>query len=260
MVRVSVVRGSELRRNSSRGMTLVELIVAFTILLVLTSMAVPVARTNVRRMKERQLHQRHPAARFPPKLTPTNDTPRITYFTLTTSGGGAFCGDRLTCGCRQRLMQARPLYCRGQPRKTTVNPPAPEMPPAVGPRLLFLSSLPAVVPEYSRGFASCSSPRCDKSPATILLILNSRIEPQLRRRRDHVSNPVSCNGNRYRRIQLRVRGKGNKVMWAGPVTGIGVVGVATGGAVAGGPGRGKPSAGAVAGGPAVAGVATILLP
>jgi type II secretory pathway pseudopilin PulG len=31
-------------------MTLVELIVAFTILLVLTSMALPVARTNVRRM------------------------------------------------------------------------------------------------------------------------------------------------------------------------------------------------------------------
>jgi general secretion pathway protein G len=38
-------------------MTLVELIVAFTILLVLTSMAVPVARTNVRRMKERQLRE-----------------------------------------------------------------------------------------------------------------------------------------------------------------------------------------------------------
>ena len=45
------------RRNSCRGMTLVELIVAFTILLVLTSMAVPVARTNVRRMKERQLRE-----------------------------------------------------------------------------------------------------------------------------------------------------------------------------------------------------------
>lgn len=45
------------RRNSCRGMTLVELIVAFTILLVLTSMAVPVARTNVRRLKERQLRE-----------------------------------------------------------------------------------------------------------------------------------------------------------------------------------------------------------
>ncbi len=40
-----------------KGMTLVELIVAFTILLVLTSMAVPVARSNVRRMKERQLRE-----------------------------------------------------------------------------------------------------------------------------------------------------------------------------------------------------------
>lgn len=38
-------------------MTLIELIVAFTILLVLTSMAVPLARSNVRRMKERQLRQ-----------------------------------------------------------------------------------------------------------------------------------------------------------------------------------------------------------
>ena len=38
-------------------MTLVELIVAFTILLVLTSMAVPIARTNVRRLKERQLRE-----------------------------------------------------------------------------------------------------------------------------------------------------------------------------------------------------------
>jgi general secretion pathway protein G len=57
MVRVGVIRVRELRRNSSRGMTLVELIVAFTILLVLTSMAVPMARTNVRRMKERQLRE-----------------------------------------------------------------------------------------------------------------------------------------------------------------------------------------------------------
>lgn len=43
------------RRDGRRGMTLVELIVAFTILLVLTSMAVPMARNNVRRTKERQL-------------------------------------------------------------------------------------------------------------------------------------------------------------------------------------------------------------
>jgi general secretion pathway protein G len=43
--------------GSRRGMTLVELIVAFTILLVLTSMAVPLARSNVRRLKERQLRE-----------------------------------------------------------------------------------------------------------------------------------------------------------------------------------------------------------
>src|SRR3954454_16108534 len=42
-------------RDSRRGMTLVELIVAFTILLVLTSMAVPLARSNVRRNQERDL-------------------------------------------------------------------------------------------------------------------------------------------------------------------------------------------------------------
>jgi general secretion pathway protein G len=38
-------------------MTLIELIVAFTILMVLTSMAVPVARTQVRRIKERHLRE-----------------------------------------------------------------------------------------------------------------------------------------------------------------------------------------------------------
>lgn len=43
--------------NSRRGMTLVELVVAFTILLILSSMAVPMARTRVRRMKEHQLIQ-----------------------------------------------------------------------------------------------------------------------------------------------------------------------------------------------------------
>jgi general secretion pathway protein G len=40
-----------------QGMTLVELIVAFTILLVLTSMAVPLARSNVRRIRERELRE-----------------------------------------------------------------------------------------------------------------------------------------------------------------------------------------------------------
>src|SRR4051812_41394998 len=43
--------------HAAAGMTLVELIVAFTILLILTSMAVPVARTNVRRIKERRLRE-----------------------------------------------------------------------------------------------------------------------------------------------------------------------------------------------------------
>ena len=41
--------------DSRRGMSLVELIVAFTILLALTSMAVPLARSRVRRIKERNL-------------------------------------------------------------------------------------------------------------------------------------------------------------------------------------------------------------
>ena len=43
--------------SKKAGMTLVELIVAFTILLVLTSMAVPLARANVQRLKERQLRE-----------------------------------------------------------------------------------------------------------------------------------------------------------------------------------------------------------
>lgn len=43
------------RRNSQRGLTLVELIVAFTIMLLLSSMAVPMARSRVRRNKERDL-------------------------------------------------------------------------------------------------------------------------------------------------------------------------------------------------------------
>jgi general secretion pathway protein G len=45
------------RLGSKKGMTLVELIVAFTILLVLSSMAVPMARMNVRRIQERQLRE-----------------------------------------------------------------------------------------------------------------------------------------------------------------------------------------------------------
>jgi general secretion pathway protein G len=43
-------------RRNQRGMTLVELIVAFTILALLTTMAVPLARYKVRRDKERELN------------------------------------------------------------------------------------------------------------------------------------------------------------------------------------------------------------
>src|SRR3954447_14393971 len=43
------------RRKNQRGLTLVELIVAFTIMSLLTAMAVPLARYKVRRDKEREL-------------------------------------------------------------------------------------------------------------------------------------------------------------------------------------------------------------
>jgi len=44
-----------MRRARQRGMTLVELIVAFTILMLLSAMAVPLARYKVQRDKERNL-------------------------------------------------------------------------------------------------------------------------------------------------------------------------------------------------------------
>jgi general secretion pathway protein G len=44
-----------MRRRNQRGLTLVELIVAFTILLILTAMAVPLARNKVRAERERDL-------------------------------------------------------------------------------------------------------------------------------------------------------------------------------------------------------------
>ena len=44
-----------MRRTRQRGMTLVELIVAFTILMLLSAMAVPLARYKVQRDKERGL-------------------------------------------------------------------------------------------------------------------------------------------------------------------------------------------------------------
>src|SRR5215208_4330801 len=43
------------RRRNQRGLTLVELIVAFTIMALLTGMSVPLARYKVRRDKEREL-------------------------------------------------------------------------------------------------------------------------------------------------------------------------------------------------------------
>jgi general secretion pathway protein G len=44
-----------MRRSKQRGMTLIELIVAFTILLILTTMAVPLARAKVRAERRREL-------------------------------------------------------------------------------------------------------------------------------------------------------------------------------------------------------------
>lgn len=43
------------RRNTQSGLTLVELIVAFTIMFLLTSMAVPLTRAKVRQQRERDL-------------------------------------------------------------------------------------------------------------------------------------------------------------------------------------------------------------
>jgi len=47
--------GLRRRRRTQAGLTLVELIVAFTILLILTTMAVPAARYQVRREREKEL-------------------------------------------------------------------------------------------------------------------------------------------------------------------------------------------------------------
>ena len=44
-----------MRRRNQRGLTLVELIVAFTIMLILSTMAVPLARSKVRAQRERDL-------------------------------------------------------------------------------------------------------------------------------------------------------------------------------------------------------------
>jgi general secretion pathway protein G len=44
-----------MKRRKEKGLTLIELIVAFTVLLILTSMAVPLARARVRVEREREL-------------------------------------------------------------------------------------------------------------------------------------------------------------------------------------------------------------
>jgi len=44
-----------MRRRNQRGLTLIELIVTFTILMLLTTMAVPLARFRVRREREKEL-------------------------------------------------------------------------------------------------------------------------------------------------------------------------------------------------------------
>ncbi len=48
-------RALQRRRKSQSGLTLVELIVAFSILLILSTMAVPLARYQIRRQRERDL-------------------------------------------------------------------------------------------------------------------------------------------------------------------------------------------------------------
>jgi general secretion pathway protein G len=45
------------RHPGSRGMTMIELIAAMTILVILTGMAIPLARLNVKREKERELRR-----------------------------------------------------------------------------------------------------------------------------------------------------------------------------------------------------------
>ena len=44
-----------MRRKNQRGLTLVELVVAFSIMMILTTMAVPLARSRVRIEREKEL-------------------------------------------------------------------------------------------------------------------------------------------------------------------------------------------------------------
>lgn len=55
MLRSSTQNALQRRRQTQGGLTLIELIVAFTILLILSTMAVPMARYQVRRQREKAL-------------------------------------------------------------------------------------------------------------------------------------------------------------------------------------------------------------
>jgi general secretion pathway protein G len=52
----SILPHKDKQKHRRSGMTLIELIVACTIMMLLTYMAVPMARSRVRRQKERELH------------------------------------------------------------------------------------------------------------------------------------------------------------------------------------------------------------
>ena len=54
-----------MKRRNQRGLTLIELIVAFTIMLLLAAMAVPLARYKVQRNKERAASDRIVQAELP---------------------------------------------------------------------------------------------------------------------------------------------------------------------------------------------------
>jgi general secretion pathway protein G len=58
MAKISVVKSSRrVNLGSSRGLTLIELITAITILIILTGTAIPIARVRIKREKERELRQ-----------------------------------------------------------------------------------------------------------------------------------------------------------------------------------------------------------
>jgi len=75
-----------LRRRNQRGLTLVELIVAFTIMLILTTMAVPMARSRVRREREREL-------RYALREITAKMHPRLSVMAETINGIAAACED-----------------------------------------------------------------------------------------------------------------------------------------------------------------------